>query len=767
MAGKRIAVFSLFALLALTLAVFASSGTEAQTYKPYNSFTVTSAGGGDAADSLNTIGIAAPDLNYEDSSMFSINPVDWVVVNPSAIPIGAGMGVLDANVAVGMFAQGCNQALHPIFNLYNASVDNSAANILAPADMYWVLKNKDDYPVPYSKWNAQLPDYLEGYPHFVDEMLDPDGSGPKPSLKPVARYAGHGVVANMNILIQFVVLDPGQLTELGGVFTQLGAAVGRPNIIVLNNPVSQEEAPGAISDFCTPLKTVTTLYATTTDNPETTTVNESGTSAQTNPAANTGVLLTGTHMARNYSMSERDADGDGIENDLDPCPYSADLLWDPRAVCTPPGAGDADCDGLPDSCDPVPGTSNTDQDGDGYNNRQDICPLVANGQAQDNQADRDSERLSADLGPNLDSIGDACDDSDNDGKEDGSSTGVPGSGNCTDGIDNDGDTKTDVLDPECLNDMDKTDANPWGTSPGTGYWHHAMPWAAVCVGATDSDGDGYCDALETLLGSDPNNGPETGAQCTNNTDDDSDGYVNDGCPAVGRYIETGAECLNDTSDDTPTPDADEQTQGVKINDGCPAIGVPESSVIDVQISAPAARPIADVPQSCSDEVDNDGDGLIDTIDVGCQPAAVSGDADHDGWADVVANGFDADITPANAGNEAYKGNPAWPVGYYSSSPGGDEYEIGTNGGQCWIVGPGDEDRAASPENPSCANAIDNDNFSDVIETYLGTKALDNCPKATGPGPNGDSWPLDINASCDISVTGDVFQFVGRIGDKCN
>ena len=746
MAGKRIVVFSLFGLVALALTVFASSGTEAGTYKVYLTYALSNYTAGNNADTLNDIKIPSPDLNYEDSSMLTFNPIDPSSVMGYKIPIGAGVGILNATSTVGISNGACNSSLLPNFKLYNASVDTS--NVLGPTDMYFVLKDKVKVPVPKGKWDTNLADYLEGYPGFLNELFDPDGPhGPLPPLIPRSRYAGHDFVANMNILIQVVTFSPGQMAQLPGIYQQLGAAAGRPSFVILNNPISQEEAPGAISDFCTPLSTLTTTYGVTADNPDT--PQDEGTPGgplyviQSNPAVNKGVLATGTHIARNYSRTERDADADGIENDLDPCPYTQDLGWQPRAICLHPGPGDHDCDGLPDSCDPTPEVSNVDQDGDGYNNRQDICSLVINGckvatcepftfnPIWDNQADDDSAVGSADLGPMPDSIGNACDDSDCDGVEDAAVTPC----SCADGINNGGGGDPTGLidgnDPDCIPKMDKaevgecrnsTDDDPvndgaaygtwindgcpvkgavseasitgacnannavdddadtrvndgcptkgaaevagvadgsealiWGTNPGTGLFFHAMPLAAVCVGGTDTDLDGYCDSLEDLLGAATlkNNGSEYNlvkatvcggalANCCDNAlDDDSDGYVNDGCPKAGDYAETGAECANDTSNDTPTPDAIEQTQGVKINDGCPVIGVPESLVLDVVVTAGDAQPSNTVPQTCSDGIDNDGDTAVDTdnTSLGCNPAHTSynNDADKDGKAGAADN----------------------------------------------------------------------------------------------------------------------------------
>ena len=62
--------------------------------------------------------------------------------------------------------------------------------------------------------------------------------------------------------------------------------------------------------------------------------------------------------------------------------------------------------------------------------------------------------------------------------------------------------------------------------------------------------------------------------------------------------------------------------------------------------------------------------------------------------------------------------------------------------------------------PTFAQAdSDDDGFSDVVESYLGTDPLDNCPDDDAD----DAWPLDISMSGDISVTGDVFHYVGEVG----
>jgi hypothetical protein len=54
---------------------------------------------------------------------------------------------------------------------------------------------------------------------------------------------------------------------------------------------------------------------------------------------------------------------------------------------------------------------------------------------------------------------------------------------------------------------------------------------------------------------------------------------------------------------------------------------------------------------------------------------------------------------------------------------------------------------------------DSDGFDDEVECYLGTDPLDDCPD----DPTDDAWPLDIDMSGDLSVTGDVFSYRDCIG----
>ena len=103
-----------------------------------------------------------------------------------------------------------------------------------------------------------------------------------------------------------------------------------------------------------------------------------------------------------FTVGQRDADNDGIQNSEDTCPYVPNK-GDPTLL----NSGDADGDGLDAACDPnddlINRGSNTDQDGDGYLNRQDNCPLIPNGQESSSQPTGNQHDT------DLDQIGDACD----------------------------------------------------------------------------------------------------------------------------------------------------------------------------------------------------------------------------------------------------------------------------------------------------------------------------------------------------------------------
>ena len=184
---------------------------------------------------------------------------------------------------------------------------------------------------------------------------------------------------------------------------------------------------------------------------------------------------------------ETDSDGDGIPDDQDICPGGDDNV-------------DTDGDFVPDFCDPCPLDPNNDADGDGVCGDVDICPLG------DDSFDLDS-----------DGVPDACDVCPIDPENDADGDGVCGDmDNCpivanSNQADTDGDGVGDVCD-------------------------------------VDNDNDGICDGINAVLGicdAGPDNCPlepnadqydfdNDGAGDVCDLDDDGDGVADnvDSCPST-------------------------------------------------------------------------------------------------------------------------------------------------------------------------------------------------------------------------------------------
>src|SRR5438132_8532923 len=298
-------------------------------------------------------------------------------------------------------------------------------------------------------------DSADAVPSFVRDSLDPDANPANGGyVQARARYEGVAFVANtLIVILQFVVMDPGALT----VFPNLQwatSAWGYPSVTFLQDPLAPP-SNSAISDFCN-FSSNTFLLGIPHDNactgalpppsctgaganftlrlaadggcPGATTQNECGTACAPNcaPPCDPGACYRQKNALgapRNvrfyqYAVSQRDYDNDGIENGLDPCAATPNPGWDPRANNTLSGQ-DGDGDGLPAACDPNDAAFNNDQDGDGWQNRIDNCPTVANaspgggGGTSPNtfQYDRDVPpgQNVPDGGPPSDDIGPACD----------------------------------------------------------------------------------------------------------------------------------------------------------------------------------------------------------------------------------------------------------------------------------------------------------------------------------------------------------------------
>jgi len=380
-------------------------------------------------------GIAGTGDDTKDYNFGGVIGFAPVVPDDNAIPVGAVLGELGSQPTLGLISNGCNNSqLRVGFTFQKGTTDIN--NTTGAQDGERPFGENNDLAImagdspPYDGIQDVKPSpAVTKYPAFLNAIFDPDwvdfgadkipgnaddNNGPAPPLKPVFRAVGATAIpsaSNLWVILQLVVFDKG--TKLPN-FPQFAPGYGYPSVVVLQTASAAGNAtppaPSAVTDFCSPLKTVNVSYGVTKDNPDTP-ANEGGIPIRTMPDA--GTQIPGI----SYGASQRDADGDGFENSLDPCPTTPDPNWDPRGPQPQPADNDFDKshtvqigDGIPDSCDPDPTSANpadprfqpTDYDGDGFLNRGDNCPLVAN----PDQKDTDKGDTGEEEG---DGIGDACD----------------------------------------------------------------------------------------------------------------------------------------------------------------------------------------------------------------------------------------------------------------------------------------------------------------------------------------------------------------------
>jgi hypothetical protein len=357
-----------FSVLALVVAISGlvlvrGGAGAAGTFNPVVDAEVSDDGGGANADITTIFNLPATDYNYK--VLVSFTPPGFGPETPD-VPIGAKVGTIDSWATLGLMNGACNTPLAPHFDMLWASTDTS--------DTCTFDEQFDD------SGTAGLKKGVVHYPDFLTRML--------PGITPLQRLWGWANVSGQLVSVSVVVLEPGTLGY--------PAAWGSPSMSVLNDIGDPGAAPTpgeAITDFCTKLETTTVVFGLSEDNPDTG-GDEAGYEVRRNPTDG------GTYTFRWYTESMPDADGDGYETYGDTCPFDVNI--DPSFKVV---AGHPDQDGIDSVCEiplggeamncwpGAPGLLN-DCDNDGFLNRGDNCPLLAN----PDQADGDT-----------DDIGDACD----------------------------------------------------------------------------------------------------------------------------------------------------------------------------------------------------------------------------------------------------------------------------------------------------------------------------------------------------------------------
>ncbi len=267
-----------------------------------------------------------------------------------------------------------------------------------------------------------------------------------------------------------------------------------------------------------------------------------------------------------------------------------DIGWQTSAV-------DTDGDGVPDNVDNCPATANPsqiDSDGDGFGDACDICPGF------DDSIDSDG-----------DGVPDGCDvcfgfndliDSDGDGVPDGCDV-CPG---FDDGFDSDGDGAPDGCDI-CAGFDDALDSDGDGVPDG----------CDVCFGFNDlidSDSDGVPDGCDVCSGFD------------DGLDSDGDGVPDgcDVCPGFDDGIDTDGDGIADGCDNCPL-DANSDQQDTNNNgigdvcdsccvlagdaDGSGTVNIADATFLIARIFGGGQAP------PCQDAADANGDNTINIADV--------------------------------------------------------------------------------------------------------------------------------------------------------
>ena len=313
--------------------------------------------------------------------LITFTPPEWGVASDAGVPDGTLVGTLVSDAVLGLFNNPCRTELFVTFDLFDATTDRSNPIDPLPSGTADRLS-----PLAEDADNNGNQDGIDRWPSYLDEVFEDVPTG-FDTLHARLFGSNSNAVPGLTIVLNFMIFEPGSQIAAGFPLN-IDPRLGYPTVTVLNDPTATSSNEDPINDFCAPLAVRTTAQGTV----------GNGIDFRTTPVAD------GVYQFVTFTASIPDQDGDGIENTLDPCPYTADPDWDPRGDLVQ-NPGDMDGDLLPDSCDPFPtepslgtcacGISLVDEDLDGWMNGADNCPLDSN--------------LDQAMADPADGIGDACD----------------------------------------------------------------------------------------------------------------------------------------------------------------------------------------------------------------------------------------------------------------------------------------------------------------------------------------------------------------------
>ena len=285
---------------------------------------------------------------------------------------------------------------------------------------------------------------------------------------------------------------------------------------------------------------------------------------------------------------------------------------------------------------------------------------------------------------------------------------------CDDGLDNDGDGRTDnnvnaaLDDPGCFG---PTDTDEHST--------------AVCDDGLDNDADATFDfkvvggdAGCTSLGDFSERGS---IACDNGIDDDTDGRVDfntnaaltdPGCASAVDPSEKGTLLCDNGVDDDADGRVDFHTSAATTDLGC-------SGPSDNDEHCVAGVGCA----QCDDATDNDGDLMIDLNDPGCADATGNNEAAFPPCSDGVDNDsdgltdFPADPGCIDGNDRNERGTTACDDGVDNDSDGRTDYNVNAAVSDPGCLGASDTDEHCTAPCTQCDNGIDDDGdtFIDIVD----------------------------------------------------
>ena len=220
----------------------------------------------------------SPDINFGGTVNFT--PPEWGVAKDADVPDGALVAQLSAKATLGLINAACATSLSVSFDMLDGTT--SAATTVPFNDPETADTNDSQGSEPDDQFDIGsdgLPLGVTRYPDYLTRIFE--------GLTPRSRLYGQTEVAGIEVSLNFVLFEPGTVFNPLSGEVKTDPRLGYPSVTVLQaagDPQTEADTGdnNAVSDFCSPLLSTTSLFAKSKDNPDTA-ADESGAIVRTNP----------------------------------------------------------------------------------------------------------------------------------------------------------------------------------------------------------------------------------------------------------------------------------------------------------------------------------------------------------------------------------------------------------------------------------------------------------------------------------------------------